>query len=469
MQLLSLQFALCFAALLALYWIAPKKAWQNALLLVGSIGFIGTHSLSAAVCVIVSTFIEWRLALAMGAVTERRPRLMVLWGSILLNVGQLAFFKYSQFFLPELATVLKPAGISLHVMSVLMPVGLSFWTLQKMTLTLDVFYRRKPATQSYWECLLFTAFFPTLLSGPIEFSRKLLPQFQTARTISTGQVAEAVWLLAMGAFHKAVIADNIGASVEVLMAPGHSGFSLLIGIWAYAVQIYADFAGYSYLARGCARLLGLDITQNFLAPYLAPNLSDFWKRWHVSLSGWLNEFIFVPTSLALRNWGTMSIIAAVWVTFLASGLWHGTGMAYVVWGSVHAVGLTIFNLTHGWRKRVKKKYGSAGWLKWSAVAVNFNWVCLGYFFFRAGHVGVAVDQLRSLFGHLDWDPVVENWNVIVPCTAVIFWLQSALAATKNEFWIFQKPIWFRAMAYLVLAFLLMRFYAPADRFIYFQF
>lgn len=470
MEFLSFEFLAALALVFILYWAFPKRGWQNLILLGASLGLVLYFGASALMVLVGSTFLEWAISLKMGLTESRKGRLSLLWLSIALNLTQLAFFKYSRFFLPEMSHLLSLTGFRTGTLRLLMPVGLSFWTLQKMTLTLDVYHRRKAPERNFLNCLLFTGFFPTIFSGPIEHSRNLLPQFAKSRVWDTTRFSEGVWLFAIGAFQKAVIADNVAEVADALLRPGNAGVSIMLGMWAYALQIYADFAGYSYMARGCARFLGIDITQNFLAPYLTRNLSDYWKNWHISLSGWLNEYIFSPVSMDLRNWGTASIVTAIWITFIASGIWHGTGWTFFTYGCFHALGLTIFTLSKQVRKQVKSRTGNAAWLGWMAILITFNWVCLGYVFFRAPDLETAAGQIGSLFRG-PWNPltVACNWSVLVFSALAVFGLQGQVLRDRNVFWIFGKTVWFRVALYLALGFLLLRFYAPSDRFIYTQF
>jgi alginate O-acetyltransferase complex protein AlgI len=245
---------------------------------------------------------------------------------------------------------------------------------------------------------------------------------------------------------------------------------LMAGIWAYAFQLYGDFAGYSYMARGCARMLGIDIKQNFLAPYLATNVSDYWKHWHISLTGWLNEYVYSTLSMALRRWGTYGIVAGIWVTFIVSGLWHGTGWVFFAYGCFHALGITVFTLGKDVRKRFKKRFGDTGWPEWAAVLLTFHFVCMGYVLFRAPGIASAVSTYADLFRGT-WNPaaVEVDWLTLGLCAGAIFALQACIRPDKDVMWIFGKPVWFRVVFYLALGFLLLRFYAPSDRFIYQQF
>ena len=463
MQFLSLEFLASVAALFALYWLVPRRSWQNSLLTLASLGFLSLFGVAPLVVLVVSTTLEWAIALRLGATDSRNGRRALVALSVLLNLAQLAWFKYGPYVLP-------PLGLSAVVLKAAVPVGLSFWTLQKMTLTLDVYYRRQPPERNLLRCLLFVSFFPAVLSGPIERAHKLLPQFAEERRWDTRRFSEAVWLIVLGAFHKAVIADNIAVCADSLLKPGSSGLAILVGIWAYAIQIYGDFAGYSYMARGFARLYGIDLTQNFLAPYFTTNLSDFWKHWHISLSGWLTEFIFSPVSMALRRHGTAAVLAATWATFAASGLWHGTGWTYVWWGAIHASGWSVWVLTKPWRKIVKTRYGKQCWPQWVAIFLTFHWVCLGYVFFRAPTSQAALDQISQLFRG-SWNPLAlsVDWPILVACASAAMWLQWSISRSRNVFWIFERSVRFRMGFYLALLMLLLRFYAPSERFIYFQF
>ncbi|QQS06586.1 MAG: MBOAT family protein [Fibrobacterota bacterium] len=470
MPFLSFPFLGSFALLLALYWSVPKRQWQNGVLLVGCLGFLSTWGWLSVALLLVSTAGEWLLAIWLERQTAKPKRLAILWTSIVLNVGTIALFKYACL-LRLIQPILMPGRTDSPSLHLLAPIGVSFWVLQKMSLTFEVYYHRRPAERNPLRCLLFASYFPTLISGPVERARNLLPQFAAQRSIDARAVAEGFWLISIGIFQKVVVADNVAACADQLLGPDNrGGISVLIGIWAYAIQIFCDFAGYSDMVRGASRLLGIDILQNFSAPYLAQNLSEFWKRWHVSLSTWLNENIFNPSSMALRAWGTGSIVVATWLTFVASGLWHGTGWTFLIWGSIHALGLTIFVLTKDWRKRFKKDHKDSAWLAPAAIAITFHWVCLGYVFFRAPDVGYALQQLASLF-HGPWNPLRldVDWATLLGSIAVISVLHRMMDSRKDVFWIFQTPPAIRVAVYLAMLLMVSRYYASSERFLYFQF
>lgn len=469
MQFLSFPFLAFLATVFLLYWAFPRRRFQNVLLLAASLVFVASWSLQALALLLISALFEWLVGRRMERLTASRARLGLLWVSIGVNLAQLGFFKYAHFFLPQIRTATSLLGWNASSLSILVPVGISFWTLQKMTLTLDVYFGRCPAERNFGRFLLFVSFFPNIVSGPIERARRFLPQLDSARGWDSRRFSEGVWLFAIGALQKIVIADNVADCATALLQPKASGLAVLLGTWAYAIQIYSDFAGYSDMARGVARIFGIDIYQNFQAPYLATNLADFWRRWHASLTDWLNDYIFTPTSFVLRDWGTASILVATWATFLTSGLWHGTGWIFLFWGGIHALGLTIYTLTAKRRKKFNKKWGKMWWAKGLAGLITFHWVCLGYVFFRASSFGEAVEHLQALFlgpwgGLPKWNPAP-----LIASAIGITVLQSRIRSTGNVFWIFDLGVWTRVILYAVLGFLLLRFYAPAEKFIYFQF
>lgn len=431
MPFLSRGFLACLALALGLYWARPRAEWQNGVLLAASAGLLASFGGWSLAVLVGAMWVEQRLALAMEEAGPRRRR-GLLAASVASNLGLLAFFKYG---MPGVPAALARAGVGAGAWRVATPVGLSFWVLQKMTLALDVYYRRRPAERRLSRCLSFAGFFPTVVSGPIEGASRLLPQFDRARTFRPDRFAEGAWLFALGALQKAVLADNVAAVADGLLRPGRGGLAVACGAWAYAVQLYGDFAGYSYMARGCARLFGIELTQNFLAPYLRSNLSDYWRSWRVSLSGWLNEYVFTPVSLRLRHFGTAGVVAALWVTFVASGLWHGTGWAFFAYGCLHAFGLTVFTLTRSARKRLKARFGKARWLEAAAVLVTFQYVCLGYLFSRAPSLREAWRTV-ALLGRGPWSPGsvgAREWWALAPCAFAAFGLQWQVARAGDVF------------------------------------
>jgi len=466
MDFLSVPFLGLQAILLTIYWFAPDRQWQNRVLLGGTVFFLFALGRATACLLIASTVLEWAIALRLEKAASPRGRRAWLWASVVLNIGALAACKFGRF----LPTEFGLRHIPTAWLMTLVPVGLSFWTLQKMSLTLDVYFRRRPAERDLTACLLFAGFFPTVLSGPIEASRNFLPQLEKKRVWDVRRFSEAIWLVAQGAFLKAVIADNLAPVSENLLGTGAHGISIVLGGYAYALQLFGDFAGYSYMARGIARAYGIDITQNFVAPFLTRNLSDFWKNWHASLTAFLNENVFAPVSLRLRSQGTTGIVIAIWATFLASGIWHGTGWLYVVYGGIHALGISFLAMTRNWRKKMVSRFGKDGWYATACILLTFHYVVMSFLVFRSPDLHSAVAQLGAVFrGGWSLSGLDVDWATLLLSGLAVFWLQGRIHTSRDVFWIFARPVWFRVAFYLLLGFLLTRYFAPSDRFIYFQF
>jgi alginate O-acetyltransferase complex protein AlgI len=298
-----------------------------------------------------------------------------------------------------------------------------------------------------------------------------LPQIAARRGFDLSRCYGALWLIGLGLFKKVYVADTCAGIVKdyLNLEDNPTGSETLLGVYAYALQLYGDFAGYSDMARGVARLFGIDVTENFQAPYLAPNLSDYWKRWHVSLSSFLDDYVFAPTSMELRDFGSWGIVGATWVTFIVSGLWHGTGWTFLAWGAIHAAGLTVFFLTRRVRKRLKKRIpGSV--VSVLATLVTFHYVCFAYVFFRAESVSQAVATLGHLaHPYTVTEKIEESWRDLAWAAPLLFATDAVAWKRGGVFWVFREPLWVRAVCYAVVLFCVVRFHAPAEAFVYAQF
>lgn len=469
MPVLSFAYLLLLPAVLALYWVGRSRTWQNGLLLLASLGFAASWSTSLLLVLVVSTALEWRLAHRIHTAGSPGIRRAWFWTGIVANVLLLAFFRTQDFFAPPLAALVGRLGADPQTVHILAPAGLSFWTLQKMTLTLDVHSGRIAPERNVLRFLLCVSFFPNLVAGPVERIRNLRPRFAKARTWETHRFAEGIWLLALGAFEKAVVADHVADIAKTLFAGEPGGLAILLGTLAYALQLFADFAGYSDMARGVARLFGIDLTQNFRSPYLSANLTEYWKRWHVSLSSWLDDHVFAPTSFTLRRLGTKAVLIATFVTFLVSGLWHGTGWQFLAWGMVHATGLAALILLQGPRKRLKKRWGKRRWFKGLAILLTLGWVGIGYVFFHAASLPQALGQLGTLLAGRWGNLPAFDLHVLLLSSLAVFLLHILPERTGTPFWAFRLPLWPRVALYLLLGLLLLRFHAHSTNFIYFQF
>jgi alginate O-acetyltransferase complex protein AlgI len=331
----SLDFVVFFLVTLAVYWALPHR-WQNRWLLVTSYFFYGYVHPWFLTLILLSTSIDYWAALRMEADPARRRR--YLWISIASNMGMLGFFKYFNFFAANVSQALASLGLGVSppVLNVLLPVGISFFTFQALSYTVDVYRGTLRARRSFVDVATFVALFPQLVAGPIERASHLLPQVEGPRRFSVEAARTGLLLIVWGYFKKLVIADTVGITANKVFSLDAPSFYLLwAGVFAFGLQIYADFSAYSDIARGTARWLGFDLMQNFDQPYFARGPRQFWARWHISLSTWFRDYVYVPLGGSRR--GFPRELGNIMVTFLLSGLWHGASWNYVGWGAYHGL------------------------------------------------------------------------------------------------------------------------------------
>jgi D-alanyl-lipoteichoic acid acyltransferase DltB (MBOAT superfamily) len=335
----SLDFVVFFVVFTTVYW-RLRQGGQNALLLGGSYFFYGYVHPWFLALIATSTFIDYCAARGMAARPAQRQHF--LWLSIVSNFGMLGFFKYFNFFAENVAGVLAAVGLSISppMLRIILPVGISFYTFQAMSYTIDVYRGELRARRSLLDVAVFVSFFPHLVAGPIQRASFLLPQVEAPRRFVVDQARSGFVLICWGYFKKLVIADNVGVIANKVFALADPTFPILwAGVFAFAIQIYADFSAYTDIARGTSRWLGFELTENFDHPYLARSPSDFWRRWNISLSTWFRDYVYVP--LGGSRAGELLWARNVLVTFLLSGLWHGASWNYVLWGLYHGLLLIV--------------------------------------------------------------------------------------------------------------------------------
>ena len=335
----SLDFVLFFLVFTAIYWWLPHR-FQNIFLFAGSYFFYGYVHPWFLILIATSTIIDYCAARGMEARPEHKRTF--LWMSIVTNFGMLGFFKYFNFFVDNVAAVLASMGLPWNqpTLRILLPVGISFYTFQAMSYTIDVYKGELHARRNLLDLATFVSFFPHLVAGPIQRASFLLPQVETPRRFSMEKARSGFGLICWGFFKKLVIADNVGVIANKVFALGDPTFPLLwSGVFAFAIQIYADFSAYTDIARGTSRWLGFELTENFDHPYLARTPADFWRRWNISLSSWFRDYVYIP--LGGSKAGEMKWARNVLVTFLLSGLWHGASWNYVLWGAYHGILLVL--------------------------------------------------------------------------------------------------------------------------------
>ena len=331
----SLDYLVFFLATVTVYWRLPRRG-QNAFLVAASYVFYGYVHPWFVTLVVGTTVLDYWAGRGMEAQPQRKRLFLGL--SLAGNLGLLGFFKYFNFFAENVHAALGLVGLALPttVLHVVLPVGVSFYTFQELSYTIEVYRGTLKARRDFLDFAAFVCFFPQLVAGPIERASRLLPQVERARVFSWDDARRATLLMIWGYFKKLVIADNVGVVANKVFALAHPSFPVLwAGVFAFAIQIYADFSAYSDIARGTARWLGFDLMVNFDQPYFARGPADFWRRWHISLSSWFRDYVYIP--LGGSRSGPSRTVRNILVTFLLSGLWHGASWNYVFWGLYHGV------------------------------------------------------------------------------------------------------------------------------------
>jgi len=393
-----------FAAFLLLYYLARGSLrLRNLLLVAASYLFYGWWDYRFLALLLASTVLDFSVGLGLQATQELPLRRAWLGLSLAGNLGMLGFFKYYGFFAESFATLLGHFGLrpSLLTLHVVLPVGISFYTFQTLSYAIDVFRRKIPATRDFLRFATYVSFFPQLVAGPIERGGHLLPQFSQTRTIARTMVIEGLWLMIWGMFKKVVVADNLAPLVEMVYhAPPNSSPMVILATIAFGLQIYGDFSGYSDIARGIARVLGFELMLNFNLPYLATNPRDFWRRWHISLSTWLRDYLYI--SLGGNRLGRTRTALNLWLTMLLGGLWHGAAWNYVLWGCWHGGGLVAHRAWSGDRNNAEGRWKPLAWAG-TVLFVSYGWLL-----FRAGSLE-RILALTSALAHWNAPPYIYSY------------------------------------------------------------
>lgn len=455
----------------AAYW-ALRHRGQNVLLLVASYFFYGWWDYRFLGLIVLSTVVDYYCGGLIERSNDRRQRLLVMAFSVSLNIAFLAYFKYLNFFADSLRPVLASIGVSVspEVLNILLPPGISFYTFQAVAYMVDVYYRRIPASRSFVDYAAFIALFPHLIAGPIQRPGHLLPQVANPRRFEASAFFDGIMLILTGLFRKVVVADTC-AIVATAAFDGKLGEPtlpvVLVAMYAFAWQIYGDFSGYSDIARGSAQLLGFHFMVNFRQPYLSESLQDFWRRWHISLSTWLRDYLYIPLGGSRGSEAATS--RNLLTTMLLGGLWHGANWTFVVWGAIHGVWLGIERLFR--REAIVEGARASGaaslWLRRVAI---FHLVCFAWIFFRAESVGSAISLLSGAT-KLSAQHDTLAAGVLVACFAIpLFLVDLLLEHTGDEYPNHSRSTAVKIITALVLTAILLVFSAnQASTFIYFQF
>lgn len=400
----SLAFLGFMAVILVIYPRLTLRV-QNVFLLAGNYFFYGYWDWRFNLLLLISTIISFWAGRRIQASSNPKHRRWFLAFGVITNLGILGFFKYFNFFVDSTAALLSTIGVQPHtpVLQVILPVGISFYTFQALGYIIDVYRGKFEAEKNFIRFALFLSFFPLLLAGPIERAKNLLPQMSRPRTMTKEKVLEGLNLVLLGFFKKVAIADSLGQIVESIFAsPGEmSNGQLWTGVYAYTFQIYGDFSGYTDIARGIARILGFELMENFNAPYLSRNITEFWRRWHISLSSWLRDYLYIP--LGGNRRGRARTYGNLVVTMLLAGLWHGAAWNFVLWGFLHGLYLAGHRVVLRGRQVELSWPGTlSGWAGDILKTVfTFHLVAVSWVLFKCSDLATAWTYLRGLFVGFD--------------------------------------------------------------------
>lgn len=395
----SLEYLIFFSILFILHWtlFSKRKEHQNGLIVVASLVFYGWWDwrfLGLLIITALSTFLSSRW---MDNTNDAKKRKFLFVGTIVINVGILFFFKYFNFFVQSFADALSLMGMSANVttLHILLPVGISFYTFTALSYTIDVYQHKVESTNDALAYFAYVMFFPSILSGPISRAQKQLPQYFSRRNFDYDKSISACKLILWGGVMKLCLADRLGIYVDTIYAniAQHNGTTLLITSILYSIQIYADFAGYSLMAIGFGKLLGIDLQTNFIRPYFAKTVTDFWRRWHISLTTWFRDYIYFPLGgnrCSKARWALNTLIV-----FTISGLWHGAAYTFIIWGALHGVCMVIERLVYGEKiKQLSDKFSMSNIIRIiiTFIIVNFAWI-----FFRINNLGDVMQIFKKIF------------------------------------------------------------------------
>jgi D-alanyl-lipoteichoic acid acyltransferase DltB (MBOAT superfamily) len=444
--------------------------------------------------ILISTAVDYIAALKMSQAKTQSKRKMFLILSLFVNIGLLFGFKYFNFFSESLTNVFNQFNIFYNVptFKVLLPVGISFYTFQTLSYTIDVYRKKRDPETHLGIFALYVAFFPQLVAGPIERSTRLLPQLIKKYTFKYERVTDGLKLMLWGFFKKIVIADRVAVIVNQVYNNPHdaTGLPLLIGTYLFAFQIYCDFSGYSDIAIGAAKIFGIDLMQNFRRPYFAKSIREFWQRWHISLSSWFRDYLYL--SLGGNRNSHWRWYYNIMIVFLISGLWHGANWTFIVWGALHG----FYYLVSFWTKNIRKKLVERTFinrypllLKIIRVIFIFHIVLLGWIFFRANSLSDAIYIVTHLFtgltevieniSNVGFGPGIFNYGFDLSIKEMVIGLVSIMILGIHHLLqrkgsvidqLKLKPIWIRWMVYYGLLIGILFFgYLEPNEFIYFQF
>ncbi len=482
----SLDFAIFLPLVFATYWLIGSNniKSQNVLIVVASYVFYGWWDWRFLSLILFSTVVDFLIGSSLSRSENTRKRKYLLWTSLVVNLGLLGVFKYYNFFAENFVQAFTFFGgeIKSNSLNIILPVGISFYTFQTLSYTIDVYRRKLEPTTNFINFAAFVSFFPQLVAGPIERASNLLPQFQKKRKIDYQNLSNGFSQIVWGLFKKVVIADNFAIYANEIFEnfESYSGFVLLFGAFFFAFQIYGDFSGYSDIAIGTARLFGFNLTQNFATPYFSRDIAEFWRRWHISLSTWFRDYLYIPLGGSQRS--LSKNIRNIFIIFVVSGFWHGANWTFVAWGALNALYFLPLVLV----KRNRKNLDVVAENSWfpsikevAQIGLTFFITLIAWVFFRADTIGHAIKYVSDLLaGLIDVNSFVafQSYFSLFDKSLWLLFLGFILIewiGRKKKFGLefiekFPKPIKLLSLILVIMATLFFMSTGKQD-FIYFQF
>lgn len=420
------------------------------------------------IMLLATSIVDWLISKWMDRFTTRRDRLILMWTSIILSLSVLAYFKYANFFLWNWNMMVEG---NFQPLDIVLPVGISFYTFQSISYVVDVYKGRIQPTETWLDYLFFLSFFPALVAGPIVRADKFLPQIQENKRASLNNIYGGLWLIIVGIIKKAIIADYISQYNDLIFndPATYTGVQAFMGVLGYTMQIYCDFSGYSDMAIGLAMIMGFDLGLNFDSPYQSKNLTEFWRRWHISLSSWLRDYLYIP--LGGNRKGTFRTYINNFLTMLIGGLWHGAAWKFVFWGAMHGIGLAI----HKAFKPILNRIPDIWPIKFISWLVTFIYVSLLWVFFRAADFSDSVLIIKNIFIDWQWAQIPQFlefrmvWCIMMLTLIVMHFVPQAWA-DKLQFNFIRAPWIVKILVFLTVVQLVVEFMTEeVAPFIYFQF
>ena len=474
----SIDFAIFLPIVFILYWFVTNNNLksQNLLIVLASYLFYGWWDWRFLSLILFSTVVDYLVGIGLSKYEKPNIRKLLLWISISINLGFLGFFKYYNFFVDNFIAAFTFFGspIKMNMLHIILPVGISFYTFQTLSYSIDVYRKQLEPTKDFIAFSAFVSFFPQLVAGPIERATHLLPQFYSKRKFEYDKAVDGLRQILWGLFKKIVIADNCAEFANQIFnnSAEYSGSTLVVGALFFTFQIYCDFSGYSDIAIGTSRLFGFDLMRNFNFPYFSRDMAEFWRRWHISLSTWFRDYLYIP--LGGSRGGTWMKIRNTFIIFIVSGFWHGANWTFIVWGALNAVYFLPLLLA-------KKNRAHIGTIaegrylpnakEWLLMFTTFTLTVFAWIFFRANNITHAMSYISEIFSSsLFTKPQVFPATILllIAIFVLIEWLgresQFAIADLGLKW---KRPI--RYGFYYVLVITILFFAGKEQQFIYFQF